>query len=1432
MADNGNGQDDIIIDVKLKTDDAINKLSNLGKKANSTASRMKLEMEDVFRKLNFKGKFNTTDAKQFSAEVEKMFRGLQQIAVEGKKSPQAIQIAFAEMARNVRQAMTQLDVASGFRTQMNRAMSDVLRQQKNILNQINQGQIKSMGKKYKNLQKSGFENLGTVADKNNVARSYELQKQALMAKEKLSAEAAKAIKMAQQTAKVNLKLEAQKIDTSRIRDQIEKELKRTTSGTQFKNLVNVLAFGQVTEQLKYASKGMIDAASKIEQYRNTLKVITKDPEKANKIFNFAQDYEQQTAFELPEVMRVVTQFTVMEKTLLKYNTSVEEATKMSGELAAAFNQPIEEAQGGLSRILTGDPNGLEILRSKFGISAEVLGRFGVSRGSNGFSLQSKDDIQKVLNAITQFTKETTGGNLAAEQSKTLGGMISTFNSQLFKTGAAIFEPLVPVFKDLVQEGIKLLKFIEGLPNFVKVAFGAIPLMLTGASMAGQTAASGRLLFQALGNAIGGNKGPGDVEEAVYKVLGRNGIRGSNKTAMASQFISEFSGNVAGSTASTTIAKGMAKAEIQIIEKAAEKSIGQLAGETTSVAVGTGVGSASKGIVAAIISGISSAIRGAGGLLKTLGLTFFSSIGGAFLSIIGQGATFLGPALAEGAVAIVGGLVTAVIALIGGTGWILNRMRQEDQGFKDYSGKLTNYYDGKDLSKETDLTRLRGQGGLRDLRTDKDFKARLEDKAFSDYLQNQVSRAEGYFGKESEQYKAAAVDLAKYKSMLEQVNEEKKKGVQYSQADLEQMSEFFDAYDRRGQGSPGWGVSSGLGEKFANERLAKNKNAYNNKMSDLVKQGMTYEEAAKAMAGQDEAKNLLSSQQAVDQFDERRRNQSNNQISGGFARRQAEGKTTIDDEIENLGMLKSTINTSTQEGLDALRKLETQQASLEYKKRQDARRTANDIIRLSKDEKQAKIGDLNQEMIEMKKTITDKVILSEYYATKRLAIEREYQMEVAKIQRESNKILNEGKTGQADINLSKAESAKANIEKNFAKLSISDQVAQQKELTDATAAYVKQLEAQAEVQKEADKFNTAQKIQGIRDQIKANPAMDAKVKAALLGQINAEEQALRDRNSQLDQGVKLKKEEIAQDELRRLQELGQQYSEAKYGQAGDELEIMRKRLEMVAEQDKLEEKGGFSYINNLKERFNIEKAQLALKLQNSLNDPKLDEAAKTNLQRQYQLDLIELQNKYLSLNKKTTEEIQAQIDKMAELKKKYYNDDGSSMGEVFGIDKLAENMQTDSEYFRAQSKFNDLTKNGKQTDSSFALGLGFDPEQTKRDLRDNSIGGGQVGEATKAELIRRVGPAKAQEIIDKMKNSAKSSKDYIRKVGKGLPGFSPEFKGGNLSPDSRRPGEGIVRIDFAPLVIDLKSDGKTIKTKEIHPKGPKNDKVPNGRKGMQ
>lgn len=423
-----------------------------------------------------------------------------------------------------------------------------------------------------------------------------------------------------------------------IRARIAPEMDRT--GLQrFQNVLIALSFGQFEANLRRISSQLINNYSQIENAQATLRTVYRNnPQAADRSYKFLSDYEQKTPFAFEEVIRGGTQFAVQETELKRVGFDLERVVRMSGELAAAFNGDISEIQTGISRLLSGDQNGLEIL-DRYGISRGVLKQQGVAIGPQGLKLNGDADIKAVLDAIEGFIQGKTGGNLAERRGQTTSGVISNLQSQFFKTQAALFEPVQSAFRRAALFATDFMKSVAELPEPIRMLLGGVTLVTSAFLMVAQQASSLGLVLLGMHNAgmfnwvkgaaaggagsVAANAVGGGVGSFVGNAAG-SAIGGAVGGSVASRLFPTFLKAGAGVAAGAVTANGVVGAGLvawlstQITGVAS--FLNALAGGITMLVAAVG------GLVAAIPSSVMVPMVAAAAIaLGTLGAVFAGSL---------------------------------------------------------------------------------------------------------------------------------------------------------------------------------------------------------------------------------------------------------------------------------------------------------------------------------------------------------------------------------------------------------------------------------------------------------------------------------------------------------------------------------------------------------------------------------------------------------------------------------------------------------------------------------------------------------------------------------------------------------------------------------------------------------------------------------------
>lgn len=460
-----------------------------------------------------------------------------------------------------------------------------------------------------------------------------------------------------------------------IRARISPEMDRT--GLQrFQNLLIALSFGQFEANLRRISGQLINNYSQIENAQTTLRTVYRNnPQQADRAYKFLSDYEQKTPFSFEEVIRGGTQFAVQEKELKRVGFDLERVTRMSGELAAAFNGDISEVQTGISRILSGDQNGLEIL-DKYGISRGVLKSQGVAIGPQGLKLSGQGDIKAVLDAIESFIQGKTGGNLAERRGETTAGIISNLQSQFFKTQASLFEPVKNAFSQGAKFLTSFLKAVEGLPEPIRQLIGGVTLVTSAFLMVAQQAASLGLVLLGMNNAGMFNFLRKGAVDATGQGIG--GLVGTLGGAFLSSRMGGRQGvnPIGGSWANTSSRSG---GSVSAKDMLLSSMAGQWAGNATAFGKAPAGGVMKQLFPTFLTAAGGTALAGGGAMaaIATAGKAFVAGLvrflsvdllAGFLTAIAAEGAV-----LAGGAAAIAAGIIAAAAALgatVIGTIWAI------------------------------------------------------------------------------------------------------------------------------------------------------------------------------------------------------------------------------------------------------------------------------------------------------------------------------------------------------------------------------------------------------------------------------------------------------------------------------------------------------------------------------------------------------------------------------------------------------------------------------------------------------------------------------------------------------------------------------------------------------------------------------------------
>lgn len=1184
----------------------------------------------------------------------------------------------------------------------------------------------------------------------------------------------------------------QRIANKPIKAKIEPEMAK--GGLQrFQNLLIALSFGQFSQGLERMSRQIISSYSSIEQAQTTLRTVYRDdPKRAEKVYGFLSKKEAETPFTFEEMLQGGTQFAVQEKQMKKYGFNVERAVNMASELAAAFGQgkpgAIMDIQTGISRLMTGDQNGFEIL-DKYGISRSSLRQSGLAVGKQGVKLSSDDDIKAVLEAIERFQMKNTGGNLAERQNQTVAGQISNMQSQAMRTQASLMAPLEGVFRDLIGAGTGFLRVIEMAPAPVRGFVGAmvmgtaallktaqqvssVGLLLLGAHNAGlfnrfMGSGGGNALMGAVGGAFGNWKG------------GRNASASgspSNVEAMAMVLGGQWAGN----------------AGMGVVNKTAMQRM-------FPTLLGAGAGAAGAG------GGILAAIKTFMGTLMTGIVDFLSiDVGAAITAALATETAVL----AGGALAIAGSIVGLVLGAVATGVGIVAAVLNPKKVLTMASNAVTGTYDFikngisgliyGDQSKKvnTDSYNERWHTGSKDkhdLKRQQDYaQATAISKMSSSELRNRhitrnnitsglattMLRRQEYEktgqSTESEEYKqmndqmeSLLLKRAEYNKLIREANEISETELQIAIAtnqakvklglmDSTQYAKSLDALTKKRKLELDAAIEGGDANDIAVktqawfEALVQVRDAQKQITDDMRGQVKAANDLIAATGGTEEQSIAAAAQDAnlMPHDTPAEVNARNSALAGvegkrfnlglarkrrGFDAQEATGDTLGAQigrlRLEGEDAYRSSGSKADRAEIDRITNAKILQARFEF---------YQSLYKLAQ-ENLTSYQSIENQRLQIAKTANDSELDLKQQSASRLSIEGQLgaNSEIKKlVLRQQDLILTETRLKQKQ--------AKAKFESDLQNLEAA--LANAKAKGGTPQAQLRSMERGIELRKEA--------YRGEKADIASQGA----------NSLNKSRQGERFRNEDLEREAAVSKLEsqaealnIAKDKLD--MEAGkskEKYLDLLKQELGLELQILKAKLTAALKNPKLtsaeRENLKAQYENdvasvtnkysgqasdskvagyqakiqtyksaldsdpkmkpqdklmNLKKQLDLEKAILYEKYKKEASAPGAD---KLTLQKTYMKDLNDLQLRYLDDAKKVTNEFEAQNQALID---RYNNKEqkgmfsGFSMGEVFGVDQLAENMATDSEY--SQMMYNKMGANG---------GSKFDPfSKDKWDVKD-------------------------------------------------------------------------------------------------------------------
>ena len=206
----------------------------------------------------------------------------------------------------------------------------------------------------------------------------------------------------------------------------------------FKKLLGMIAAGVTI-------KASIDGASSMEQFRNTLETVLKDPDKARKKLAWANRFANKTPFESQEVVEGMTKlqsYGIEGDRILK--TTNRTYLEMIGDMASGMGKSFDQAIEAVADARTGE---LERLK-EFGITKNMIDDFGKSQGIEIFNNKGQIKDMELFNKTLFEMMNSRFGGAMEKQAKTFKGGLSTI-SGAFKSGLATLAG-VNEFGDIVE----------------------------------------------------------------------------------------------------------------------------------------------------------------------------------------------------------------------------------------------------------------------------------------------------------------------------------------------------------------------------------------------------------------------------------------------------------------------------------------------------------------------------------------------------------------------------------------------------------------------------------------------------------------------------------------------------------------------------------------------------------------------------------------------------------------------------------------------------------------------------------------------------------------------------------------------------------------------------------------------------------------------
>ena len=174
----------------------------------------------------------------------------------------------------------------------------------------------------------------------------------------------------------------------------------------------------------FTIKTAIEGAANIEQYRNTLETVLKDPNMARKKLAWANRFANKTPFETEEVVGGMTKlqsYGIEGDRILK--TTNRTYLEMIGDMASGMGKSFDQAIEAVADARTGE---LERLK-EFGITKNMIADFGKSKGLEIFNNKGQIKDMELFNKTLFEMMDSRFGGAMEKQAKTFKGGLSTIS---------------------------------------------------------------------------------------------------------------------------------------------------------------------------------------------------------------------------------------------------------------------------------------------------------------------------------------------------------------------------------------------------------------------------------------------------------------------------------------------------------------------------------------------------------------------------------------------------------------------------------------------------------------------------------------------------------------------------------------------------------------------------------------------------------------------------------------------------------------------------------------------------------------------------------------------------------------------------------------------------------------------------------------------